>query len=119
MDRPKEIGGLSQVLDRKLEEERFAGLAFLRLLADGIVVEVRILDRQVEDRGIRSEPGDREIVDVVTQRPARQQARVMLSSQRLWPRLWSCCVGFIASLYEKQGQNAVKNSRDSHLKCSR
>jgi hypothetical protein len=34
----------------------------------------------------------------------------MLSSQRLWPRSWSCWVGFIASLYEKHGQNAVKNS---------
>jgi hypothetical protein len=34
---------------------------------DGIVVEVRVLDREVEDRGIRSKPRDREIVDVVAQ----------------------------------------------------
>ena len=34
---------------------------------DGIVVEVRVLDREVEDRRIRSKPSDLEIVDVVAQ----------------------------------------------------
>jgi len=33
----------------------------------------------------------------------------MLSSQRLWPRSWSCCVGFILSLWEKNRQNGVKS----------
>jgi hypothetical protein len=49
MDRPKEIGGLPQILDRKLEEENFARFAFLSFLADGVIVEVRALDGVVED----------------------------------------------------------------------
>ena len=43
------------------------------LLADGIVVEVGILDGVVEDRGVRSEPRHRKIVDVAAERPARQE----------------------------------------------
>ena len=73
MDGTKEIGVLPQVLNREFEEERFAGLAFLPLLADRIVVEVRVLDREVEDRRIRSESRGREIIDVMAQGPASEQ----------------------------------------------
>jgi hypothetical protein len=52
VDRTKEIGGLPQVLNREFEEERFARLAFLPLLADRIVVEVLVLDRKVEYRRV-------------------------------------------------------------------
>ena len=52
VNRPEETSGLPQVLERKLEEECLALLALLHLLADGVIVGVRVLDRVVEDRGI-------------------------------------------------------------------
>jgi hypothetical protein len=58
VDWPKKIGSLPQVLDRKLEEKCLAGLSFLLFLADRVIVEVRALDRIVEDRRIRGEPGN-------------------------------------------------------------
>ena len=64
VDRPKEIGGLSQVLDRQFEEEGFTRLAFLPFLADSIVVEGRIPDRVIKDRRIRRKTCNREIIDV-------------------------------------------------------
>lgn len=36
-------------------------------------MEVRILDREAEDRGIRSEHGHWELIDVLARRPTRQQ----------------------------------------------
>ena len=48
----EEVGGLRQILERKFEEEPLARLDLLHLLADGVVIEVRILNRVVEDRGI-------------------------------------------------------------------
>jgi hypothetical protein len=62
---PKKIGGLPQILDRQLEEEGLARLAFFPFLADGIVVEVGVLNREVEDRGIRCKSCDREFLDIM------------------------------------------------------
>ena len=52
VNRSEEIGCIPQVLQSKFEEERLARLALLHLLADGVVVEVRVLNRMIEDRGI-------------------------------------------------------------------
>jgi hypothetical protein len=52
VNRPEEIGCIPQVLQSKLEEECLARFALLDLLADGVVVEVRVLNRMIEDRGI-------------------------------------------------------------------
>ena len=73
VDRPKQIGGLPEVLQRQLEEQRLARLAFLHFLADGVVVVVTVLDGVIEDRGVRGEPRDRELLDVAAERAAGQQ----------------------------------------------
>jgi hypothetical protein len=49
-----------------------AGPARRELLADGSVVIVALGDRVVKDRGVRGEPGDRELVDVTLQRAVGQ-----------------------------------------------
>ena len=66
------------------------------LVADAGVVGVAVADRFVEDRRIRGQAGDRELVDVAAQACRRRAAsRVMLSSHRLWPRSCSCRVVFM------------------------
>ena len=88
--------------NRQLEEQRLARLAFLQFLADGVVVVVTVLDGVVEDRGIRGEPRDREILNVARSVPLVSSPRVMLSSQRLWPISWSFWVAFMISLLVRQ-----------------
>src|SRR6185312_12299391 len=51
-NRAKEIGCIPQVFKSKLEEEGLARLALLHLLANSVIIEVRVLDRMVKDRGI-------------------------------------------------------------------
>jgi hypothetical protein len=48
----EQIGGLSQILRGEFEERRLAGPPFLRFIAEGVVVEIAVLDGVVEDRGI-------------------------------------------------------------------
>jgi hypothetical protein len=48
--------------DRQLEKQRLARLAFLQFLADGVVIVVTVLDGVIEDRGVRGEPCDRELL---------------------------------------------------------
>ena len=74
VDRPKQIGSLSEVLQRQLKEQRLARFPFLQFLADRVVIIVTVLDGVVEDRGVRSQPRDREILDVAMERAAGQQA---------------------------------------------
>jgi len=58
MDRPKEIGGLAEVLDRQFEEEGLTRLAFLQFLLDTVVVFAAVPERMIENGGIRGEAGD-------------------------------------------------------------
>ena len=58
---------------RQLEEQCLARFAFPHFLADGIVVVVTVLDGVIKDRGVRGEPGDRELLDVTAERAAGQQ----------------------------------------------
>ena len=73
VDRPEQIGGLPEILQPQLEEQRLARLAFLQFPADGVVVVVAVVDGVVEDRGVRGEPRDRELLDIAAERAAVQQ----------------------------------------------
>ena len=73
VDRAEQIGGPREILERQLEEQRLAGLALVQLFADRGVVGAAVLDRVVEDRRIRGEPGDRKLVDVALERAAVEQ----------------------------------------------
>jgi hypothetical protein len=73
VNRPEQVGGARNVLQRELEEERLAGFAPAHLLADGGVVIRAVLDGVVEDRRIRRQPGYGELVDVAFERTAVQQ----------------------------------------------
>ena len=64
VNRTKQIRGPRDVLQRDLEEQLLARLAGSRLRADRRVVGRAVLDRLIEDRRVRSEPGDRQLVDV-------------------------------------------------------
>src|SRR5213076_2472788 len=73
VDGPEEIGGAGQILERELEEELLAGEPRRGLLADGRVVVVAVLDRVVEDRRVRGEPRDRQLLHVPGERPAGEE----------------------------------------------
>ena len=73
VNRPKQVGGPGDVLERQVEEERLARFALAQLLADRGVVGGAVLDGVVEDRRIRGEPRHRELVDVALERAAIQQ----------------------------------------------
>jgi hypothetical protein len=72
VDRSKQIGGLPEVLQCQLEEQRLARLAFLQFLADGVVVVVTVLDGVIEDRGVRGKSRDRILLDVAAERATGQ-----------------------------------------------
>ena len=69
---PKQIGGLPEIFDRQLEEESFARLTFLQLLADCVVIVVAVLEGVIEYRRVRGKPSDRELLNVLTERAAGQ-----------------------------------------------
>src|SRR5213078_1643762 len=60
----EQIGGVAQVLEREREEQLLAGGALLEQALDRVLVGVGAADRLVEDRRVRGQPGDRELVDV-------------------------------------------------------
>jgi hypothetical protein len=87
MDGPKQIGGLPQILDGELEKQRFSRLALLSPPADGVIVGVRLLDRQIEDRRLRCKPRDREIANIPAQGSSGQEGPRNVVQPRLWPSL--------------------------------
>ena len=72
MRRTEQIGRLAEVLERQLEEQLLARLAGGRQRADRDVVVGAVPDRVVEDRGVRRQPGDRELADVARERAVRE-----------------------------------------------
>src|SRR5207245_6907380 len=72
-DRSKQVGGSGQVLQRKLEKQFLARLAFLDLPPNGGVVGRAVLDGVVEDRRVRRKPRHGELVDVALERAGLQQ----------------------------------------------
>jgi hypothetical protein len=91
VDRPEQRGGLAQVFERELEEQRLAGRAVSGLLADRVVVELAVLDRVIEDRRVRRQPGHRPLVDVPAERaggeePARDVVEPQTLSEPMKPR---------------------------------
>ena len=73
VDGSKQIGGLGEVLQRQIEEERLARFSFRQIFADRGVVSGAVLDGVVEDRRIRGQPRHRQLVDVALERAAGQQ----------------------------------------------
>src|SRR6266850_2529891 len=67
-DRSQQIGGPGQILQRQLEEQFLARLAFLDLLPDRRVVGRAVLDGMVEDRRVGREPRHGQLVDVALER---------------------------------------------------
>ena len=72
VDRGEEVGGVAQVGERQLEEDPLGGRGADPLLGnraaaelgDLLVVGVAAGDRLVEDRRVRGQAGDRELLDV-------------------------------------------------------
>ena len=96
-DGAEEIGGPGQILQGRLEEEGLPDLPF-RALCGSRRRTPSLLDGLVENGGVGGETGDGELVDISLERAvALRMSRVMLSSQRLWPRSWMSWVAFIAS----------------------
>src|SRR6266567_7853199 len=73
MDRPEQVRRLREVVQREFEEEFLPRLAFRELALDGVVVIAAVLDRVVEDRRIRRQSGDRELVDIAAEHARPQQ----------------------------------------------
>ena len=80
VDRGEEVGGVAQVGDRQLEEDPLGRSGADPLLGNGagaelgdlLVVGVAAGDRLVEDRRVRGQAGDRELVDVAGERAVAQ-----------------------------------------------
>jgi hypothetical protein len=68
VDRPEQVGGVGQVVDREREEQLLARAPGARQLADLIVVGVAGTDRLLEDGRVRGQSGDRVLGDVARQR---------------------------------------------------
>jgi len=68
VDRPKQVGRPPEVLDRDLEEGLLGSQPAGPERRQGLVVERRVLDREVEDRGVARQPRDVEVADVTGQR---------------------------------------------------
>ena len=75
-DRLEQIGRPGQIRQRQIEEQVLGrSCPRERLLSNVAVIVGAVLDRVIEDRGIRGEPGYRELVDVALQRAAVEQDR--------------------------------------------
>ena len=72
-DRPEQIGRPGEVVEREVEEDRLARPALLEIGQDRSVVRRAVLDRLIEDRRVRGQPGHGELVDVASERPAVEQ----------------------------------------------
>src|SRR5205085_8888740 len=72
MDRSEQVGSLSQIVTRELEERGLDRSPRIGGLVDRLVVPVAPTDRLIVDRRVRREPGDRELVDVALERPFRE-----------------------------------------------
>ena len=73
VDRPEQVSGSGEILQRQIEEEALAGFPFGQPLADRRIVRGAVLDGVIEDRRIRGKPGHRKFVDVTFERAAVQQ----------------------------------------------
>jgi hypothetical protein len=71
--RHEQIGCARDVFERDIEEQILTGFALAQLLADGRVIRGAVLNRVVEDRWIRGQPGHRQILNVALERATIQQ----------------------------------------------
>ena len=56
MNRSKQIGGLTEILQSQLEEQCLTRLAVIRFLPDGVVIVMTVLDSVIEDRRFGGQP---------------------------------------------------------------
>ena len=68
VDRPEQVRRARQVLDRQVEEQILGRSRLAKPGADRGVVGAALADGVVEDRRIRGEPGDRQLVQVARER---------------------------------------------------
>src|SRR3954470_1077177 len=112
MDRAEEVGRPGQVLQRKLEEQVLPGLALRHFLADPGVIVTAALDGVLEDRRVRGQPGDREIMDVATERAAGQQvARDVVQPDAL--------AGLVKLLGRSHGCSLLGSGDAARTRCGR
>src|SRR5258708_6129889 len=73
INQPEQVRRLRKVVQREFEEQLLPRLALCDLALDGVVVVAAVLDRVIEDRRIRCQPGDRELVDIAAEHARLQQ----------------------------------------------
>ena len=84
MHRPEQVGGPGEILQRQVEEKGLAGSSLRQVAADRRVIGGAALDRLVEDRGVRGQPGHGQFVHVALERAAVQQvARDIIEPEAL------------------------------------
>jgi len=86
VNRAEQIRGLREIFQREFEEQLLPRLALRELAFDRIVVVAAVLDRVVEDRRVGCSPVTESSSMYRRSTPVFNKLRVMLSSQRLWPR---------------------------------
>src|SRR5262245_30552924 len=83
-DGSEQIRGPPEVLKGQLKKQLLSGLTVTKPFADRSIVRAAILDRVVEDRRIRSEPGYRKLIDIALECPAIDEvARNVVQPQAL------------------------------------
>ena len=95
----EEVGGVPQVGDGELEEDPLVGVGADALaglgggadLGDLLVVGVAAGDRLVEDRRVRGQAGDRELVDVALQGPVAEHRAGDVVEPEALPQLVQSC----------------------------
>src|SRR5262249_58938608 len=92
----EEIGGLRQVLERQFEEQRLTRLALGHQAADLVVVVGAALDRVVEDRRVRGQARDRQLVAIALERAAGEE----LASDVVEPEALSELVKLLCRFHE-------------------
>src|ERR1019366_3626594 len=71
--RAEQVSCASEIFQRQIKEESFAGLPASQLFLNGRIVSSALLDGLVKDRRIRRQPSHRQLVDVALQRAGIQQ----------------------------------------------
>src|SRR5262249_39910061 len=99
MNRLEQVSGLTEILERQLEEQLLVRLALRDLVSDGVVVIAAVLDGVVEDGGIGCKPGDGKFIDVAAGDAGSQHVpRGIVEAEALGPSVpGSSCLRDVTS----------------------